>query len=166
MLLIGIILLLSYKYIFKLNINKTMNNQENLILPDLNDLVIAYIIFSILVIFIFLMVDSKNNFHTHSGTCITEDVTIDEISSNYKLCLNKYNNVIFTNQEQALKQILTNNEKLIKQIIKDRSLETNEHYDELYYSLQQRRRNKAEVELYLLLDIYRNYYETTYQKGR
>ncbi len=156
--LIGIIIMVGYNYLFKKNMIHAIKNEKVLKLPDLSDVIVTYIIFCIITVFSILMNQSANIFTKQAG-CIS-DVVIESIE--YDLCKNEYKTIIFKNQKEALDNILYDYADLIDDIEHNRSKISTDRIDNIYFLLENNRVSEDEKQLYTLLSIYHNYYESKY----
>lgn len=168
MLMVGGLILFTYQKLFQSNIQKTLNHQEALKLPDLNDVVVSYIVICVGIFLMISMQISINTFKDDVGTCVKEAYDIEGISDDFEICINAYDNVIFKNQKDILEKIFTKYQIQIQQINHNK-ISTDE-IDNLYYLARKELEDEDILALRTHLKIYRNFYETektddTIEKG-
>src|SRR5690554_6094061 len=149
LLVLGTSLLYAYRRTFKSNVKKVLNHEEVFKLPDLNDVVITYILFCIIVLFGFAMHKTAQYIKDDVGKCVS-DITVDTIPSTYKTCLNAYNHIIFENQDDSLKDIMEAYQSLIDNVEASHTKISTNRLDNLFYHLENIESQEAE-ELYTLL---------------
>lgn len=166
LMVIGFVLLKVYNQLFKRNVNLALAQKEVMKLPDLNDLVSLYIVVCISVMFSMAMNMTKNSFYKQNGACVQkgitihEDVVVEEVPVQYKLCKNQYDNIIFENHDETLNTVLSDYEKIIKQTEDKYAVSINKDLDAFYYKLRNDIKDQEALELYTLLSIYMNFYST------
>src|SRR5690554_2203532 len=151
LLVLGTSLLYAYRRTFKSNVKKALNHEAVFKIPDLNDVVITYILFCIIVFFGFAMHKTAQYIKEDVGKCVS-DITVDTIPSTYKTCLNTYNNIIFKNQDDSLRNMMEKYQSLIDDIETSRTKISTNRLDNLFYQLENIEDQEAE-ELYTLLSI-------------
>lgn len=156
--LFGALILIGYKHLFSKIVTKALNSESTLKLPDLNDVVITYIIFCTIILFTNLIVTSAKVFEKQVG-CYN-NMTVESIE--YEVCKNEYSTIIFKHQEETLSKILVDYKDVIDDIETTRSKVSTDRIDNIYYSLQNSQQSEREQHLYVLISIYRNYYETKF----
>lgn len=155
---VGVILF--YNKMFAKNVQRALHQTTDVKLPDLNDVVSAIIILCILAGFAFSMNLKEKQFRNHVGTCYKNEVSVEGLPDNYSICKNQYDNVIFSDQINVLKQIRFNYQPLMDKLTEERAAISTDYIDNLYYTLRQSRNTEEEEELYVLLAIYLNYFQT------
>ncbi len=161
MLVVLILLIALYKKIFKENINNALNNKKTLKMPDLFDLVTSYLFLSLVIIFAFFMNESAHKFKRDVSNC-ESDIEISTIDLDFEYCINKYNNVIFKEEDSALENIINKNSELLNSIENDIDIRISSSFDKVYYYLENNQKTKAHKDLYYLLKIYNNYFQSKY----
>lgn len=162
--LVGIFILYGYNRLFRLNTQKALTNKATLKLPDLNDIVITYIIFCSIIFFSLAMKKVDNQFTAKASTCTNEIKTGEGTNYDYEFCINEYNNIIFKDQKNAMNAIHDQHGPLIDKLLIERPKISTDPFDNIYYSLENNRDTEEEKELYILFSIYRNFYETEYKE--
>lgn len=168
--MIGGLILFTYQKLFQLNIQKTLNHQEALKIPDLNDVVVSYIVICVGIFLMISMQISANSFKDKVGTCVKEAYDIEGVSDGFEICINTYDNVIFKNQEDLLEKIFTKYDPQRKKIEKNYHKISTDEIDNLYYLAREDLEDEDILALRVHLKIYRNFYETektddTIEKG-
>lgn len=161
---VGILILLGYNHLFKRNSKNALAKRSVLKLPDLNDIVITYIIFCTIVGFFLAMKNVEKQFTVTATTCIKYSKLSESFSNNFDICINEYNNTVFKNQDEAIDTIKEHYGNLMNKIEIERSKVSSDAIDNIYYLLQNNQQTEQEEELYILLSIYRNFYETDYRE--
>lgn len=162
MFIIGISILYVYNQLFKKNIQKVLANEIAIKLPDLNDVIISYIILCTIIMFSLGIISSKNKFRTTINTCVEDDVIIKEITYDYGFCINDYGNLIFKDSEKALSEVNNQYSELIDSMIDSSVSVASNNFDNIYWKLYNSRSTIEKEELFLLYSIYLNAYETKY----
>lgn len=154
---LGILLYRFYLRQFEIETQRALNHLKNNKLMDLNDLMLIYLLFCVLVLFGVYKHETITHFKK-SAQCITDNVDVEGISGDYGVCINSYGNLVFKEQALSLKKIKVDFKSEIDLIEMDDAIST-DPLDNLYFKLYSMNRNTSQDELYLLLSIYRNYYE-------
>ncbi|NLC34799.1 MAG: hypothetical protein GX760_06005 [Erysipelothrix sp.] len=158
LIMVGILLLIGYKKLFKVNSKNALADKPVLSLPDLNDLLMWYI-YVCLIIFTSLGIHISVTYHDQRvSKCVEEDVSVRGITSEYPLCINQYSNVVFKDHDEVIQKVLLNNEALIEQLEKRPPIATDK-LDNLYYRTEGYAQDTDGYKLHVLLTIYLNYYE-------
>lgn len=158
---VGVLILRVYYSVFSKNVEAIKIQGEIKRLPDLHDVVVGYIIICLLVVFSVSIFKVGDIYTTKVGNCASEFVS-DVISVEFEYCKNDYGNVIFTDQKNALSLIYEKYDDTITNLLNTRPSFSSNELDNLYWNLENSRSGADEKQLFILLSIYRNFYETNY----
>ncbi|WP_201289985.1 hypothetical protein [Erysipelothrix urinaevulpis] len=155
---VGYILYKVYTSLFQIKVRRALAGEKIYPMADLEDLVVVYISFTLIILLFIAVNDAKRFFRNDVGSCLWKEVEVEGISDHYSMCTNRYGNVIFKNQEEVLDVILNDHQALILNIQQSSLPISSNEVDNLYYLLTKDHETDEKRELYLLLTIYRNYY--------